>query len=137
MQPKILVGYGPCRKFRSGHWHRHSEIIQWLSLRSKFAGHLALSVLPESIEPIGRKLGVEDGVLDIPVAQIKLDRSGVLAVVGQLVSGRVPKHVRVDRHAQLGSFPGPCDELSEGGLCHGGAALGDEDGVRVASEQKT
>src|SRR5690349_13430296 len=42
------------------------------------------SAVPEAVEAIGRQVGVDDGVLDVPVAQVVLDGPGVLAVVGQL-----------------------------------------------------
>ena len=46
-----------------------------------------LSILPEVVEAIGGKLGVEDRVLDVPVTEIELDGAGVLAVVGEFEAG--------------------------------------------------
>ncbi len=48
------------------------------------------SILPEVIETVGGKLGVEDRVLDVFVPQIVLDGTSVLAVVGKLEPGRMP-----------------------------------------------
>ena len=45
------------------------------------------SVFPEAVEPIWGELGVEDGILDILVAQIVLDGAGILAVIGELEAG--------------------------------------------------
>lgn len=41
-------------------------------------------VPPEVPEPIRRQLRVPDGVRDIPVAEIRLDRPRINAVAGQL-----------------------------------------------------
>ena len=46
-----------------------------------------LSILPEVIEAIGRKVGVEDRMLDVPVTQVELDCAGVLAVIGEFEAG--------------------------------------------------
>ena len=61
--------------------------IQCLRRFSVLGGRHGLSILPEVIEAIGGQLGVEDRVLDVPVAQIELDGAGVLAVVGEFESG--------------------------------------------------
>lgn len=42
------------------------------------------SVFPEAVETIGRQLGVEDGVLDVPVTQIVLDGPGTLSELAAL-----------------------------------------------------
>jgi len=60
-------------------------------------GVAAISVLPEILELIGRHLGVSNRVHDIFVAHVMLEGSGVMPVVGQLISGGVAKHVGVDR----------------------------------------
>jgi hypothetical protein len=67
------------------------------------------SVFPEVVEAIGGELRVEHGVLDVPVPQIVLDSAGVLTVVG----GRMPQHVRMNRHAQLGRVAGASEQLTE------------------------
>jgi hypothetical protein len=40
---------------------------------------------PEVLEPAGRQLGVSHRVLDIAVAEVSLQRSGIVALVGQLL----------------------------------------------------
>ena len=55
----------------------------------------ATLISPEVFEPIGRELGVADGVLDILVAEIVLQGSGIVPVVGKLIAARMPQHVRM------------------------------------------
>jgi hypothetical protein len=50
---------------------------------------------PEVPEPIRCQLGVAHRVLDVLVAEICLQRAGVVAGVGQGVAAAVPQHVRV------------------------------------------
>jgi len=93
------------------------------------------SVLPEAAEAIRGELSVEDGMLDVLMPEIVLDGAGVLAVVGELEAGRMPEHVRVDWHAQLGRLAGAGDQLAEVCGGHRRAALGDEDigGLRIVA----
>ena len=49
-------------------------------------------IAPEVPEPVGRKLGVTDGVLDVLVAEIMLQSSGIVPVVGKLIAA--PRAVR-------------------------------------------
>ena len=56
-----------------------------------------LSVLPERIEPVRTQLGIPDGVLNVLMPQIVLDRPSVVPIVGELEACAVPEHVRVDR----------------------------------------
>jgi hypothetical protein len=49
------------------------------------------SVLPEILEPIRRHFGVAHRVHDIFMAHIVLEGSGVMPVVGQLVTSGVPE----------------------------------------------
>jgi hypothetical protein len=62
------------------------------------------SVAEEVPEGLCGKLGVAHRMPDIPMPEITLNRSGVGAVIGQLVAGRVPEHVGVHLQRQ----PGPC-----------------------------
>jgi hypothetical protein len=55
----------------------------------------ATLISPEVAEPVGRKLGVADGVLDVLVAEIMLQGSGIVPVVGKLIAARMPQHVRM------------------------------------------
>ena len=59
-------------------------------------------VLPESLESIRCEVGVPHGVRDVPVTEVVLEGSSVVALVGELVAAGVPQHVRVDGEVQLG-----------------------------------
>jgi hypothetical protein len=85
------------------------------------------SVLPEILEPIGCHFGVANRVHDIFMAHIVLEGSGVVAIVGELVTSGVPEHVRVNREWELGSFSGPSDHLQESRGRGWTTSLGDED----------
>ena len=52
-------------------------------------------ISPEVAEPVGRKLGVSDRVLDVLVTEIVLQGSGVVPVVGKLIAAGMPQHVRM------------------------------------------
>jgi hypothetical protein len=52
-------------------------------------------------------------VLNVLVAEVVLQGSRVVAIVCELESTRVAKHVRVDREWHLGSLPEPLDEPVE------------------------
>ncbi len=54
-------------------------------------------VFPKILESVWSKLGVADGVLDVPVPEVLLDCPGVVPGVRQEEARRVSKHVRVDR----------------------------------------
>src|SRR5262249_44697383 len=51
---------------------------------------------PEILEAIGRELGVAHGVLNIAMAEPSLQRSGVVASIGQGIAASMPQHVRED-----------------------------------------
>jgi hypothetical protein len=65
---------------------------------------------PEVLEAVRGHLGVSDRVLDILVPEIVLQRSRVMAIVGQLEPTSMPKHVRVDWKWHLGSLSEALDE---------------------------
>ena len=48
---------------------------------------------PEVLEPARRQLGVSHRVLDVAVAEVSLQRSGIVALVGQRKAAGVPQHV--------------------------------------------
>jgi hypothetical protein len=48
---------------------------------------------PEVTEAVEGKLGVANGVLNILVPEIVLQRSGVVAIIGELEAASVPQHV--------------------------------------------
>jgi hypothetical protein len=80
----------------------------------------------EILKPIGRHLGVSNRVHDIFVAHVVLKGSGVVPVVGKLVAGGVPEHVRMDREWELCGFSSPSDCLQESGSRGRTTALGNE-----------
>src|SRR5512135_2282273 len=84
-------------------------------------------IVPELLEPIAAELGVADGVLDILVPEVVLNRPGVLAVVGQLETGGMPQHVGMDGQVEAGRLPGTGHDLPERGVRQGAFPLGDED----------
>ena len=51
------------------------------------ASHL---ILPEMFEPVGRQRGIAHRRSNAAVAEIVLDGTGVLAVIGQLVAAAMP-----------------------------------------------
>ena len=57
---------------------------------------------PEVFEPARRQLGVSHRVLDVAVAEVSLQRSRIVAFVGQRKTTGVAQHVRMSRKAQLG-----------------------------------
>ena len=57
-------------------------------------------------------MGVADGVLNVLVTQVMLNRTRVLSSLGQLVSTGVPQHVRVDREWEFGLLPCPGQNFS-------------------------
>ena len=70
-------------------------------------------ISPEVAEPVGRKLGVADGVLDVPVAEIVLQGSGVVPIVGKLIAARMPQHVRMQLERHPGGLAEPLDKMVE------------------------
>src|SRR4030095_224649 len=68
-----------------------------------------------------------DGVLDVLVAEIVLQGSGIVPVVGKLIATRMPQHVRMQRERHPGGLAEPLGEMGETVGAHGAAALRDED----------
>src|SRR6516225_6024629 len=60
------------------------------------------SLSPEVLEPVRGQLGVAHRVLDVFVAEPRLQRPGVVAGIGERVAAAVPQHVRVDRERHFG-----------------------------------
>ena len=62
---------------------------------------------PEIPEPMRRKLGVAHRVLNVLVAEIGLQRTCVVASIGERITTRMPQHVRVhrERHVRPRSDP--------------------------------
>jgi hypothetical protein len=94
--------------------------------KARCIGRCAALIPPEIAEPVGRKLGVSDGVLDILVAEIVLQGSGIVPVVGKFIAARMPQHVRMQWERHPGGLAEPLDEMMEADGAHGSAALGDK-----------
>jgi hypothetical protein len=84
-------------------------------------------ISPEVAEPVGRKLGVSDGVLDVLVTEIVPQGSGIVPVVGKFIAARMPQHVRMQWERHPGGLAQPLDEMVEADGAHWSAALGEED----------
>lgn len=74
------------------------------------------SILREILEPFGLQLGVAHGVHDVLVPEVVLQGARVLPDVRQLVPGRAPQHVHVDRERQTRLDTEPREKLSEPGI---------------------
>src|SRR5258707_6289482 len=72
-------------------------------------------------------VGVPNGVLDVLVAEIVLQGSGIVPVVGKLIAARMSQHVRMQRERHPGGLAESLDEMVEADGAHWSAALRDED----------
>jgi hypothetical protein len=108
------------------------------------------SLPPKIHEPRRRQLGVPDGVLDVAVAKVSLQRPGIVTFVGQRITASMAQHMRVRLESQLGLDPGSLDHASEPGRrerrapLRGELAIGDRGDVclspnidRLAAAQRT
>ena len=73
------------------------------------------SIVPEALEPGRRQLGVAHRMLDVAMPELGLQRTGIDALVRQLVAAGVPKHVGVDRKTEPGCDAEPRDQLAKAG----------------------
>jgi hypothetical protein len=64
---------------------------------------------PEVLEPVRRQLRVAHRVLDIFVAEPRLQCPGVVAGISQRVAAAVPQHVRVDWERHFGPLTDPTE----------------------------
>ena len=55
-----------------------------------------VSIRPPAIEPARIQLCISDRALNIPMPEIVLKAPGVASFVGELVAGRVPRHMGVN-----------------------------------------
>ncbi len=55
-----------------------------------------LSIPPEILEPLRRKLGVSHRVLDVLVPEVVLQRASIVSLVGELVATGMAQHVGMD-----------------------------------------
>lgn len=56
---------------------------------------------------------------DVLVPEVVLDRSGVVAIIGELVAAGVSEHVRMDRESQLSFLARPFHDMTNGRRCEG------------------
>ena len=68
---------------------------------------------PKVLEPRRGQFSVAHRVLNVAVAEISLQCTGVVALVGQRIPASVPKHVRVRLEGQLGLPARPFDNAGE------------------------
>src|SRR5262245_20803516 len=71
------------------------------------------SAPPKVLEPVGRHFGVAHRVLNVLVPEIVLQGPGVVAIIGELKTTGMAKHVRVDRERHLGGLTDALDEPVE------------------------
>src|SRR4051812_25341528 len=77
------------------------------------AGSRRRSVFPEPVEPGRRQFGITNGVLDILVPEIVLDRAGVVPGVSKFEPDTVPQHVRVHLEREIDAFRGARKHTTE------------------------
>jgi site-specific DNA recombinase len=63
---------------------------------------------------------------DVFMPEVMLQRSGVVALIGELIAARVAQHVRVDRKRQLGRQAGTGHEFAYIARCHRAAPFRDK-----------
>ena len=73
---------------------------------ARLGGHVsAVRVLglvaPEIFKARWRKFSVPNGVLNVPMAQVVLDRSRIVSITRQLVAGGMAQHVRMRLERQF------------------------------------
>jgi hypothetical protein len=81
------------------------------------------SVFPEAVEPRTRQFRITDGVLNVSVAEIVLQRASVLPIVRELEAASMAQHVRMNRESRESLFGGE-EAAGQGHLSRkgGGAA---------------
>jgi hypothetical protein len=71
---------------------------------------ISLCEVSEASESIGRQLGVPDGVLDVAVAEVVLDRPRVVALIGELEAAGMTQYVRMHWEAEIRLIAGSSDD---------------------------
>lgn len=64
---------------------------------------------PKFSEPARRQLSIADGVLDVLMSQVRLQRACVVTLIGERIAAGVSEHVRMDLESQLGRYACPLD----------------------------
>jgi hypothetical protein len=76
------------------------------------AGDTRLTLIsPETPKSFRRQLRISNRVIDVPVAEVGLDRACVLSIVGEFVAASVPQHVRMDPERHAREFAGTSNHL--------------------------
>jgi hypothetical protein len=81
---------------------------------------------PKVLETIYGQFGIADGVLDVFMAEIMLERARILAIVRELVSAGVPEHVWVNPEWHFSGLTEALDEPVETYGAHRPTALRNE-----------
>ena len=84
-------------------------------------------VPPEGLKPVGCELRIPHRVLNVSMAEVVLNRPGVVSLVGELEATGVAQHVRVNGEAKLGLVASASDDLPDRGIGNGSSALGRQD----------
>jgi len=84
------------------------------------------SLSPEVFEPVRAQLGVSHRVLDILVAEIMLQRAGIVAVIGKFIAAGMSQHVWMDGKRHLGGFAEALDEVMKAHRADRSATLRNE-----------
>ena len=84
-------------------------------------------VAPEPFEAVGSELRIPDGVLNVSMAEVVLDRTGVVPLVGELEAAGMTQHVRVHMEPEIRLVAGASYDFPHRGAGHCAAALGRED----------
>jgi len=82
---------------------------------------------PEILKAGRAQFGISNCVLDVLVAQVRLQGAGVVSSVGQRVPASMPQHVRVYFERELGLDPSTFDHPRETSGRKGRAPLRDKD----------
>ena len=91
--------------------------------REHLLASTALALSPEILEPVGRHFRISRGVHDALVAEVVLERPGIVPIVGELVPAGVPEHVRVYREWHSGGFTEALHQPMEADGAHRATAL--------------
>jgi hypothetical protein len=75
----------------------------------------ASSISKECLEPLRRQRGIARRILDVAMPEIGLDRTRVVAVVGELVTAGVAQHVGMRLDAEIGGDSRSLDHAGKAG----------------------
>lgn len=67
------------------------------------------SIFPKIFESLRTQFRIAHGVRDVPMPQVLLNRPRVVPLIGKLVAGGVPEHVRMDGEGEFRELAGACN----------------------------